>query len=210
MIRKIRMTRMSGMAKMIAAFILVGYLCLLFVGCNSSNDQPTPNQSGMNTAENHVVSLIHDEGQTISERFQAPRGFTRPVSEEGSFAYYLQNLPLKPDGTKVKYYDGREKTRDVYLAVVDFSLGERDLQQCADAVIRLRAEYLYVESRFDEISFNFVSGFPAVYSRWADGFGITVNGNQVSWIENSNHNHSYESFQKYLDTVYAYASTLSL
>ncbi|MDD3169791.1 MAG: DUF4846 domain-containing protein [Eubacteriales bacterium] len=196
--------------RLITAIILCGYLCCLLVGCNSSNDHPDPGPSEVNTIENHFVSLINADGRTISERFHVPQGFTRQVSEEGSFACYLQNLPLKPDGTKVKYYDGREKTRDVYLAVVDLSLGERDLQQCADAVIRLRAEYLYAGERFDEISFNFVSGFHAAYSKWADGFGISVNGNNVSWIENSNNNHSYESFQRYLDIVYAYASTFSL
>ncbi len=154
--------------------------------------------------------LIITDGKTISERFDVPEGFTRQESEEESFAYYLQNLPLKPDGAKVKYYDGREKLRDVYLAVVDFSLGERDLQQCADAVIRLRAEYLYAGERYDEIRFNFVSGFKAEFSKWADGSGISVNGSSVSWNTNRNNNSSYDSFQKYLDIVYAYASTLSL
>lgn len=56
---------------------------------------------------------------------------------EGSFAEYLRNLPLKPHGTKVKYYNGEEKPNDVYVAVIDIDVGTRDLQQCADAVIRL-------------------------------------------------------------------------
>ncbi len=155
-------------------------------------------------------SLISMEGKTILERFDVPQGFTRAKSEEGAFACYLQNLPLKEAGAKVKYYDGREKQKNVYLAVVDFSLGERDLQQCADAVIRLRAEYLYSVERYEDINFNFVSGFQAQFSKWAAGNGISVNGNQVSWSTNSKNNSSYESFQKYLDIVYAYASTLSL
>ncbi len=184
----------------------------------AAQDRPIPSPENVNdielpdanATEIPVVSLITADGQTIAERFDVPQGFTRVDSEEESFAYYLQNLPLKPDGTKVKYYDGREKLRDVYLAVVDFSLGERDLQQCADAVIRLRAEYLYDMKRYDEIHFNFVSGFNAAFSKWADGNGISVDGNNVSWYRNSNNNSSYESFQKYLDIVYAYASTLSL
>ena len=160
--------------------------------------------------ERPLEPIINVEGETISERFLAPSGFTRVKSEENSFAYYLQNLPLKSHGTKVRYFDGREKLRDVYLAVVDFTLGDRDLQQCADGVIRLRAEYLYEKERYDEIHFNFVSGFHADFTKWSVGNSIAINGNNVSWVANSSNNDSYESFQRYLDMVYAYASTLSL
>lgn len=164
---------------------------------NSSTPEPTE-------------SIINENGQTVEERFLVPDGFVRKGTQEGSFGEFLQNLPLKPQGVKVKYYDGREKDKNVYLAVVDYTLGDRDLQQCADVVIRLRAEYLYANHRFEEIHFNFVSGFNAEFSKWSSGKGIAVEGNTVSWTTNSNHNDSYASFQKYLNMVYAYASTLSL
>jgi hypothetical protein len=164
----------------------------------------------VNVTEIPAKPLIRINGNTLIERFDVPQGFIRPEAEEESFAYYLQNLPLKQDGAKVKYYDGREKPNDVYLAVLNFSLGDRDLQQCADAVIRLRAEYLYSKERYDEINFNFVSGFNAEFSKWAAGSGISVNGSNVSWNTNNNNNRSFKSFEKYLDIVYAYASTLSL
>lgn len=202
----------GSLKRWLAVLILCGCICCLLAGCkisNNSNDS-FPESPGTNEGENHAVSLINPDGQTIIERFDAPPGFARQESEEGSFACYLQNLPLKPDGTKVKYYDGREKSADVYTAVVNFNLGERDLQQCADAVIRLRAEYLYDAERLDEIHFNFVSGFNAEFSKWAKGCGIVVNGSEVKWNNNGDNNGSYESFQKYLDVVYAYASTLSL
>lgn len=155
-------------------------------------------------------TLIDPKGQTIKERFLVPLGFERMESEPASFGEYLQNLPLKPDGTKVSYFDGRQKLTDVYMGVVDFTLGDKDLQQCADAIMRLRAEYLYENERFDEIAFHFVSGFHAEFSKWAAGNGIAVDGNNVTWITNSANNNTYESFQKYLDVVYTYASTLSL
>ncbi len=198
------------MKRLFIVMLLCGCIGSSLVGCKGSDDNTFPQSSETNWMESQVVSLIDIDGQTIAERFAAPQGFVRQDAKEGSYAYYLQNLPLKPDGAKVRYYDGREKSANVYLAVADFSLGERDLQQCADAVIRLRAEYLYSETRFDEIRFNFVSGFNAKFSKWADGYGISVNGNEVSWIKNSNNNRSFESFQRYLDVVYAYASTLSL
>jgi len=190
--------------------MLCGFICCLLAGCKGSSYHPFSESPEAKTTENQAVSLINTDGHTIAERFDVPSGFVRRESKGGSFADYLQNLPLKPDGTKVKYYDNREKSADVYLAVLDFNLGERNLQQCADAVIRLRAEYLYAAQRFDEIHFKFVNGFNADFSKWANGYGISVNGNQVSWIKNRNHNSSYASFQEYLDIVYAYASTLSL
>ncbi len=194
--------------KGLICMILCSLSLFFFTACETKSQET--DQPEINTKEMPVESLINTEGQTIAERFNVSQGFVRLEAEKESFASYLQNLPLKPDGTKVKYYNGREKSRDVYLAVVDFDLGDRDLQQCADAVIRLRAEYLYEKERFGEIHFNFVSGFHADFSKWAAGNGISVNGNQVSWVTNRNNDNSYESFQKYLDIVYAYASTLSL
>lgn len=198
------------MKKLLAVILLMGGICSLLVGCKVSELHLLPGLSEPNPIESPAPLLVNSEGQTLAERFAVPPGFARQQSAAKSFAAYLQNLPLKPHGTKVKYYDGSEKSSMVYLAVVDYDLGNRDLQQCADAVIRLRAEYLYAEERFDEIHFNFVSGFNAEFSKWAAGRGISVNGSKVSWISNSRNSSSYESFQKYLDTVYAYASTLSL
>ena len=161
-------------------------------------------------AETTSASVIHADGATIKERFSPPDGFTRTESERGSFEEFLRELPLKPDGSAVKYFNGSEKTRDVYLAVVDYTLGDRDLQQCADAVMRLRAEYFYSVGQLNKIHFNFVNGFTAYFSKWAEGNGVAVKGNNASWVKNSKNNDSYESFQKYLDIVYAYANTYSL
>lgn len=120
------------MKRLLAIIIFCGGVCCLLVGCKSSDNHPFAEPPETNTTESHVVSLINTNGQTIAERFDVPQGFVRQESEEKSFAHYLQNLSLKPDGTKVKYYDDREKSRDVYLAVVDFNLGERT---CSSALM---------------------------------------------------------------------------
>lgn len=51
-----------------------------------------------------------------------PQGFTR--TEVSGFGAYLRNLPLKPDGSKVKLYDGSVKywQKGAY-AVVDMEIG---------------------------------------------------------------------------------------
>lgn len=89
-------------------------------------------------------------------------------------------------------------------------IGKRDLQQCADAVIRLRAEYLYKHKAYDRIHFNFTNGFRADYTKWAEGYRISVKGNQVSWYKSKEKDYSYKTFRAYLDVVFAYAGTLSL
>lgn len=82
-----------------------------------------------------------------------PSGFKRINNPNESFQCWLRQLPLKKDKT-VYTYDGRVKNNQTaQFAVLDISLGNKDLQQCADAVMRLRAEYLYSRKQFDQISF---------------------------------------------------------
>jgi hypothetical protein len=90
-------------------------------------------------------------------------------------------------------------------------IGDRDLQQCADAVIRLRAEYLFQQQEYAQIHFNFTNGFKAEYTKWREGYRISVSGSQVSWVRgNSSNPQCYNDFRKYLEMVFAYAGTLSL
>lgn len=150
-------------------------------------------------------------GDSISTRFQPPDGYERTPAEPGTFAFYLRNLPLKPVGSPVHLFDGRKKSRqDVHAAVIDMDTGDRDLQQCADAIMRLRAEFLFGEKRYSDIRFNFTNGFPAEYAKWREGQRITVNGNRCAWRNTGRPSTSYEDFRKYLVQVFTYAGTLSL
>lgn len=155
-------------------------------------------------------SLINEAGKTIADRFRPPEGFQRIPEEEGSYGNYLRNLPLKPHGSKVKLYNGAEKGSDVHEAVIDIDVGERDLQQCADAVMRLRAEYLYGKGLDQKIHFNFVNGFTADYPTWIQGNRIGVEGNKAYWVKKTGYSREYKSFRQYMDMVFAYAGTESL
>jgi predicted MPP superfamily phosphohydrolase len=154
--------------------------------------------------------LIREEGETVQERILAPDGFQRVRQAKGSFGEYLRNLPLKPHGAEVLYYNGNAKPAKVYEAVLDMDVGTRDLQQCADSIIRLRAEYLYGMKRYDGIVFHFTNGFRADYATWSKGNRIRVSGNKAYWVSQGDASFDYDSFRKYLDMVFAYAGTLSL
>lgn len=156
------------------------------------------------------VALINKSGKTVQDRIDPPDDFERVKVDDGSFGQYLRKLPLKPHGSKVKYYNGEIKNRDVHEAVVDLEIGNRDLQQCADAVIRLRAEFLYGKGRYEKIHFNFTNGFKADYATWMRGNRIAVDGNRVYWMKRTGYSNDYDSFREYLNMVFAYAGTLSL
>jgi hypothetical protein len=155
-------------------------------------------------------SLLIASGRTVGDRIRTPTGFIRTSVAHGSFAEYLRHLPLKSHGSRVLLFNGRFKTNRVEVAVVDMDVGRRDLQQCADAVIRLRAEYLYSQRRFDQIRFHFTNGFLAEYENWRRGQRICVQGNRASWISMSVQDNSYGQFRRFLDKVFTYAGTLSL
>ncbi|HHV72027.1 MAG TPA: DUF4846 domain-containing protein [Clostridia bacterium] len=188
--------------------LLLVVLTIFLTAC-SANKTDLNNHS-QNSTLNRRVNLINEEGKTVEERIKVPEGFERVEIPEDSFGAYLRNLPLKPHGSRVRYYNGAIKSRNVHEAVLDIDLGERDLQQCADAVIRLRAEYLYSKGLFNKIHFNFTNGFKADYSNWMKGNRIKVEGNRAYWVKREEYSNDYKSFRKYLDLVFAYAGTLSL
>lgn len=155
------------------------------------------------------TKIINATGKTIEERFTPPEGFKRKTSKSGTFEYYLKSLPLKPHGEKVHEFDGDLKSPgDVYEAVLNIDVGTKDLQQCADAVMRLRAEYLFSTKQFDQIHFNFTNGNTAYYTKYAEGYRFSPKTN--AWVKTAKEDKSYKVFREYMDLVFNYAGSLSL
>ncbi len=156
------------------------------------------------------INLNQNEN-ILFHRIPAPSGFKRCFVEQGSFEKYLRDLVLKPHGALVEFYNGDYKSSDgIYIAVLDQNIGNKNLHQCADAVIRLRADYLWENKLYDKIHFNFTNGFRVDYKKWMAGNRIFVKGNKVNWISKTTFSDSYSSFWKYLETIFTYAGTLSL
>ncbi len=126
----------------------------------------------------------------LIDRVPPPAGFERVAVLPGSFAEWLRNLPLRPPQTPVRLYDGRLKwSQDRHVAVVAIDTGKRNLQQCADAVMRLRAEYLLASGKAAAIAFNDTEGMRMRYSGKA--------GDRIA-------------FDRYMIKVFSYAGTYSL
>jgi len=153
----------------------------------------------------------YNPAQSIRRRIPPPAGCQRTKAEPNSFAAWLRGLPLKPGRPPVLLYNGqRKRNQAAHHAVLDIDVGNRDLQQCADAVMRLRAEYLYSRGDLAAIHFDFTSGDRADFTRWAQGFRPIVRGSKVAWAKSARPNSSHDSLRSYLTRVYIYAGTLSL
>jgi len=155
--------------------------------------------------------LDHPTADTIDARYPAPKGYVRDDAQKGGFGEWLRGLPLLEGRPKVLLFDGREKNRqDVHDAVVDMDVGNRDLQQCADAVMRLRAEYLLFAGKPNQISFRFTNGSSAKWTDWQRGFRPRISGNKTKWVQTAKPSSGYRTFRQYLTKVFQYAGTASL
>jgi len=180
-------------------YVLIPLLsCQVFSGCGQPN-VAAPNNKTLNPATTESIApdvnqFINPDGMTVKSRILLPEGFKRPTYRVGEFGNFLENLPLYPIDQEVHYYNGKIKPRNnIYNSVVKLDIGKRDLHQCADAVMRLRADYLYQQKRYKDIKFNFLSDSkPRAYTNYAKG------------------DYSYPTYWKYLEYVFAYANTASL
>jgi len=198
---------MSSRAK---ALLTLGTLGLLCAACGRPAAGRDEARSPVSITAGES-GLVDPSGMTIERRFRAPEGYDRAAEAPGSFGAYLRDLPLKPHGTAVHLYDGRAKGGpDVHEAVVDLGIGRRDLHQCADAVIRLRAEYLYGRGDHDRIHFNFTNGFRADYAEWARGKRVVFSGDAARWEPQTAPSDTPRDLWSYLELVFAYAGTWSL
>jgi hypothetical protein len=122
---------------------------------------------------------------------------------------FLQKLPIK--NGPIRQYNGELAVgQNKHYALVNYDVGTRDLQQCADFIMRLRAEYLFANKKFNEISFSFTDGQKYSFNAFLSGLKPVVSGNKVILKQGGANENSYASFRKYLDIVYTYAGTVSL
>ena len=125
--------------------------------------------------------------RTIAE-IPMPTGYSRVALDPSSFGAWLRNFRLKEDKVVYLYNGNRKINQRAQFAVLDISTGNKDLQQCADAVMRLRAEYLYKLKRYGAITF------------------LDNNGTRYSLPEGADR----KKFTAYLENIFMRCGTLSL
>lgn len=190
---------------------LMRILLIAFAAFFCHSCQPVVHADDHDLETTPGAAIVDTKGQTIETRFNAPPGYIRTVEAAGTWGAFLRNSKLKPDGAMVYFYNGEVKQNPgIYAAVLTWDVGSKDLQQCADAVMRQRAEYWFSRNMPGNIHFNLTNGFKAGFSSWADGYRLRVKGNHTDWVKTAAPASGHASLRQYLDVVYAYASTLSL
>ncbi len=168
----------------------ITFFSLLLICCSNAGNQGI----ALTITESSAVVAGDSAGIDIAGRFATPDSFTRTYSDSNSFGYYLRQLRLKAEGAEVSLYNGEIKSgENIYCAVIDMEISPKDLQQCADAVMRLRGEFLFKMKRYSEISFRFLG-----------------DGLMHSYLSYAGSDRTYKTFRKYMDHVFNYANTASL
>lgn len=117
-----------------------------------------------------------------------PAGYKRVAFPENSFAFWIRGLSLKSDKTVYLFNGQLKKNQAAQYAVLDMPRSTTDLQQCADVVMRLRAEYLFSQRKYDEIRFT------------------DFEGRSYEWKKEGDR----KEFEKYLELVFGWCGSASL
>lgn len=154
--------------------------------------------------------FINVSGGTIETRFFSPVGYERIPEDDGSFQEYVRTYPLKESGEPILLYNGTVSEHQWFAAAVfKLPIENINLQQCADSIMRFYAEYFYATEQYDRIGFHFVNGFYADFASWSKGARIDGRAPD-KWVYDAGPDMSYESFQKYMNVIFNYGSTISM
>jgi hypothetical protein len=173
----------------------------------------TPREPSAAELERYAWLTPNTRIRSLEDGISPPAGFRRVDAPPHSFAAFLRGLPLRAVNTPVLAFDRsllHEGDDRRVAAVAELDVSPVDLQQCADSVIRLHAEWLWTEKRPNDISYQFVSGDRASWLDYAAGSRPKVDGARVKWSKSAQPDTSRGAFRRYLDLVFMYASTISL
>lgn len=146
----------------------------------------------------------------LTGNIPAPASFKRIHAEPGSFSYWLRHTKLKKDHTVYLYNGQKKRNQQAQYAVLNISIGKRDLQQCADAAMRLYAEWNYAKKQYAKISFLATDGTVMDYSSWRQGYRFVLKQHKLQKVKSAGISHDRDAFDNYLQTVFSFAGTLSL
>jgi len=175
---------------------------LLFVSSctdteNGIETKPTKKITGINAETIRGISL--------------PQGFNYVDDNDSVYSNWLLGLTLKKSKT-VYLYNGKPKSnQDVQYAVLNIDIGKKDLIQCADAAMKLRADYLFEKHLYDQIKFLATSGDEISFESWLKGVRWKAQGTKlVSYNIFKEVSNIQQEYNLFMELVFSYCGTYSL
>lgn len=133
-----------------------------------------------------IANLFYPQQRVID--ILPPKGYSIIKYEQGSYAFYIQNLNLKSDKTVLTYQKKDISSSYNVFHVIDMPLlFKSDLEQCADYVMRLWAEYHKENKILNKLYLFDYTGKKKLY-----------------------YDASYGSFNNYLLKIFNYSNSYSL
>lgn len=126
------------------------FIILISFSCHNNADS-----SGIKNNVNPTTAIItlDDNPYANIKNIPLPAGFERISCTADSFACFLRNIELKKDKAVYLFNRQPKLNQSAQFAVLNVAVDNRDLQQCADAVMRLKAEYQFTQKEFEKIVF---------------------------------------------------------
>lgn len=163
--------------------------------------------------DRHTYAWIDDVGEiaastALTTRYPVPDGYTRVDADEGSFAIWLRGLPVRIDRRMV--LDHRGRRRGDSAGVITLDVGDKDLQQCADTLLRLHGEWLWSQGRSRELAYHFTSGDLSRFADWVAGRRWKVEGAKVVQVQGEAVGNDRVALRAWFEQLFMYAGTRSL
>lgn len=138
-----------------------------------------------------------------------PGGYSKINYAKGSLQDYIKSMNFSKKDV-VDYKGNVKLPADSVVGTYDFEVGNENLMQCADCIIRIYAEYFFSSGQEDKIAFHLTNGTLMSYSNWKNGKRLLAFGNFAKMIPAVGKDDSFDCFSAYLKNVYRYAGTKSL
>jgi len=171
--------------------------------------------SSCTNAENNIETKPGDRiAPVIPETIRGislPQGFNYVTDGDSAYSNWLLDLELRKDKT-VYLYNGKLKSnQDAQYGVLNIKIGKKDLLQCADAAMKLKADHLFEKHLYDQIRFITTSGSEVSFDDWLRGIRWKAKGAKlVLYNVNKERTNIHEDYDLFMELVFSYCGTYSL
>ena len=140
-----------------------------------------------------------------------PQGFSYEDDSDTSYAKWLLDLKLKKSKTVYLYNGNLKSNQNAQYGVLDIDIGKKDLIQCADVAMKLRADFLFQKKQYEKIKFTATCGTELSFENWLKGTRWKEKRNRlVAYHINKEVTNVQTDYNSFMQFVFSYCGTYSL